>query len=460
MSFPKDFAWGAATASFQVEGAVAEDGRRPSIWDHFTRWMPEKFYEGNHGDVACDHYHRMEEDVGLMRKMALKAYRFSVAWPRVMPTGAGEVNANGLDFYDRLVDALLAAGIAPWATLYHWDLPVDLYHRGGWLNPDLPKYFEDYTRAVVEKLSDRVRHWMTLNEPQCFIGFGMQTGDHAPFLRLPVRDCLRAAHHALLAHGRAVRVLRSEAKTPATVGWAPVGVVTMPASEAAEDIEAARAAMFAIREPSLWSNSWFSDPVVFGHYPEDGLKVFGAAAPEQDADEMALISQPLDFYGANIYNGQTFRAGPDGVPEKVPGEDGPPLSLYHWKMTPSCLYWGPRFFYERYKLPVVITENGMAGCDWVGRDGAVHDAHRIDFTARHLAELRRACADGVDVRGYFHWSLMDNFEWAQGYKMRFGLVHVDFATLKRTPKDSARWYRDVILSNGQNLRAGFVSQHG
>lgn len=451
MSFPENFAWGAATASFQIEGAVSEDGRQPSIWDHCTRWMPEKFYEGNDGDTACDHYHRVDEDVALMRELALKAYRFSIAWPRVIPTGSGATNPKGLDFYDRLVDALLAAGVTPWATLYHWDLPVDLYHRGGWLNPDLPDYFEDYVKAVVEKLSDRVQHWMTLNEPQCFIGLALQTGEHAPFLQLPIRDCLQAAHHALLAHGRAVRVLRAEAKKPATVGWAPVGVITMPATDSAEDIEAAREAMFAMREPSLWSNTWFSDPVVFGRYPADGIEVFGDAVPEFDDEEMRLISQPLDFYGANIYNGQTFRAGADGRPQKCHGEDGPPLSLYYWKMTPGCLYWGPRFFYERYKLPVVITENGMAGCDWVARDGGVHDAHRIDFTARYLAELRRACADGIDVRGYFHWTLMDNFEWAQGYKMRFGLTYVDFATQQRTIKDSGRWYAEVIRSNGANL---------
>lgn len=451
MSFPKDFAWGAASASFQVEGAVAEGGRKPSIWDHCTRWMPEKFYENNHGDMACDHYHRFEEDVAIMKEMSLNAYRFSIAWPRVIPDGVGVVNSEGLDFYDRLVDALLAAGIEPWATLFHWDLPVALFHRGGWLNPDIPEMFEEYATAVVGRLSDRVQNWMTLNEPQCFIGMALYQGDHAPFMKLSLRDSLRAAHHALLAHGRAVRVLRSAAKRPATVGWAPVGVIAMPDTDSAADIEAARKVMFSVRETNFWNNTWFSDPVVFGKYPEDGLALFGTAAPDFTMEEMALISQPLDFYGANIYNGQTFRTGADGEPEKVAGEDGPPLSMYHWKMTPACLYWGPRFLHERYGLPIVITENGMAGCDWVARDGAVHDPHRIDFTARYLAELRRACADGVDVRGYFHWTLMDNFEWAQGYKMRFGLVHVDFASQTRTIKDSGHWYAKVIRSNGSEL---------
>jgi beta-glucosidase len=451
MSFPKDFIWGTATASIQVEGAVSEDGRGVSIWDHYTRWMPEQFYEGNNADVACDQYHRYLEDVALMRELAIKAYRFSVGWPRVIPSGTGAVNKKGLDYYDRLVDELLAAGIAPYATLYHWDLPLELYYRGGWLNPDIPKYFEDYTRAVVERLSDRVVNWMTLNEPQCIIGLGMQQGEHAPFLKLPMRDCLRAAHHTLLAHGRAVKLLRSEAKKKPNIGWAPVGVVFIPATDSPADIEAARRMMFSVNERNFWNNTWFSDPVVLGRYPEDGLKLFGAAAPEYTAEEMALISQPMDFYGANIYSAQIIRAGKDGLPEKVPSPVGPPLTMYHWKMTPGCLYWGPRFLYERYKLPVVITENGLAGCDWVARDGKVHDAHRIDFTSRHLAELRRACADGVRVSGYFHWSFLDNFEWAQGYKLRFGLVHVDYATLKRTPKDSAYWYRDVILSNGENL---------
>ena len=451
LKFPKNFVWGAATAAFQIEGAVDEGGRKPSIWDHYTRWAPQNFYEGNSGDVACDHYHRFPEDVEIMRELSIHAYRFSIAWPRVVPNGTGSVNSAGLDFYDRLVDALLAVGIEPWATLYHWDLPAEIYFRGGWMNPDTPRYFEDYTTAVVARLSDRVTHWMTLNEPQCFIGAALLTGDHAPFLKLPLRDCLRAAHHALLAHGRAVRVLRTAARKPAVIGWAPVGIATIPETESPADIEAARRAMFSVTEPTLWNNTWFSDPVVLGRYPEDAAHLFGMAVPEVDPSDMELISQPLDFYGANIYNGQTFRAGPDGSPEKVSGQDGPPLSVYHWKMTPSCLYWGPRYLYERYKLPIVITENGMAGCDWVARDGRVHDAHRIDFSARYLAELRRASADGVDVRGYFHWTLIDNFEWAQGYKMRFGLVHVDFATQKRTIKESGRWYSRVIRSNGADL---------
>ncbi len=451
MSFPKDFVWGAATASFQVEGGVAQGGRKPSIWDHCTQWMPEKFYENNHGDVACDHFHRFEEDVAIMRDLSLNAYRFSISWPRVIPDGVGKVNSEGLDFYDRLVDALLSAGIKPWATLFHWDLPVALFYRGGWLNPDIPKMFGDYSLAVVERLSDRVSHWMTLNEPQCFIWLALHQGEHAPFMNLSLRDSLQAAHHALLSHGHAVRVLRSAAKTTAKVGWAPVGAIAVPETDSSADIEAARKAMFGIRDQNLWNNSWFSDPIVLGHYPEDGQQVFGAAVPDYTEEEMALISQPLDFYGANIYNGQTFRADPEGNPEKVRGEVGPPLSSYHWKMTPSCLYWGPRFLYERYKLPVIITENGMAGCDWMAQDGAVHDSHRIDFTSRYLAELRRACADGVDVRAYFHWSLMDNFEWAQGYKLRFGLVYVDFASQVRTIKDSGHWYAKVIQSNGTDL---------
>ena len=451
MGFPSNFTWGVATAAQQVEGAIDVDGRGASIWDHFTRWAPENFYEGDNTKVACDHYHRFEEDITLMRDLHIKAYRFSISWPRVLPKGYGSANNRGMDFYDRLVDALLAANIVPWVTLYHWDLPVDLYYRGGWLNPDIPKYFEDYTRIIVQRLSDRVENWMTLNEPQCFIGLGLQQGEHAPFLKLPLKDCLLAAHHALLSHGRAVRVIRSEAKKKPHIGWAPVGVVFVPASISPEDIDAARRAMFSVSEKHFWNNTWFSDPIIFGRYPEDGVQLFGSAVPECSPEEMKLISQPLDFYGANIYNAQIIRCGTDNRPQKVPSSAGPALTMYYWKVIPACLYWGPRFLYERYRLPIVITENGMAGCDWVSRDGSVHDPHRIDFTARHLLELRRACEDGIPVEGYFHWSLLDNFEWTQGYKLRFGLVHVDFTTLKRTPKDSAFWYRDVILSNGENL---------
>lgn len=452
--FPVDFAWGAASSSYQIEGAADADGKGLSVWDTFCR-EPGKVWEGHTGEVACDHYHRYREDVALMAAMGLKAYRFSISWPRVLPQGTGAVNEAGLDFYDRLVDALLKAGIEPWVTLFHWDYPTALYHQGGWLNPKSADWFAEYSRAVVRRLGNRVKHWITFNEPQCFVGVGHEIGRHAPGLKLSRAETLLAAHHVLLAHGKAVQVIRAECAGPVQVGWAPVGVVTQPETERPEDVEAARQVMFSAANPMGWSvhwnTTWWADPLLKGAYPEDGLRYFGADAPRFTAAEMQTMAQPIDFFGANIYNGQTYRAGADGKPEKVDQPPGFPIHLLEWKVTPGALYWGPRFLYERYGLPIVITENGASCHDWVSLDGKVHDAQRIDFTARYLRELARAMADGVDVRGYMHWSILDNFEWAEGYKHRMGLIHVDFTTQVRTLKESAKWYAEVIRTHGAAL---------
>ena len=449
-TFPKDFTWGAATASYQIEGAAYEDGKGLSIWDMFCR-QPGAIYEGHTGEVACDHYHRFREDVALMKEIGLNGYRFSISWPRLLPEGTGAVNPKGLAFYDALVDELLAAGIQPWVTLYHWDLPYALYLRGGWLNPDLPRYFADYTRLVVDKLSDRVSHWMTLNEVQVFIGSALHSGYHAPGLKMDTREVLLAGHHALLAHGMAVQTIRSHSKQPAQIGWAPCGLARIPASESPADIEAARQEMFSIRDANTWNNTWWADPVLFGRYPEDGLKLFGAAAPKYTPDEMKIISEPIDFYGANCYWGDYVRAGEDGRPEPVTPPPGTPVNLYHWYVTFEALRWLVRFHHEHSRKPIVITENGLGGMDWVHRDGQVHDPQRIDYLARYLAGLKQAMTEGVPVLGYFQWTLMDNFEWQEGYKQRFGLIHVDFQTQKRTLKDSAYWYRDMIRNNGANI---------
>lgn len=457
MKFPEGFVWGAATASYQVEGAVHEDGRGLSVWDMMCR-QPGRIKDGHTGAEACDHYHRHEEDVALMRDMRLPAYRFSIAWPRIIPEGTGTINEKGLAFYDRLVDALLAADVEPWATLFHWDFPYELYCRGGWLNRDSADWFAEYTAAIVDRLSDRVTNWMTLNEPQCFIGLGMQTARHAPGDRLGLHEVVRAAHHALLGHGRAIQVIRARAKRPARIGWAPATVTAMPEKRTPADIEAARRAMFSYEcraaivnswdDSQLMGNTWWGDPVVFGRYPEDCLAAFGDAAPPVRPGDMETIAQPVDFFGANIYNARTVRAAADGAPEVVARPEGFPLTALRWPVTPECLYWSPRFLYERYKLPIVVTENGISCHDWVDLDGNVRDPQRIDFLRRHLRELGNAIDDGVDVRGYFHWTLLDNFEWAEGYRERLGLIHVDFPTQKRTPKDSAAWYGEVIASNG------------
>jgi beta-glucosidase len=446
MAFPENFVWGAATSAYQIEGAANEEGRGESVWDMFCR-QPGRVHEGCTGRTACDHYHRYKHDVSIMHSLGIPAYRFSVSWPRVLPAGTGGVNAPGLAFYDRLVDELLTAGIQPWVTLFHWDFPYALYCRGGWLNRESVEWFSDYAQVVVRALSDRVTHWLTFNEPQCFVGFGHLSGVHAPGVRHGLREALLAAHHVLLAHGRAVQAIRANAVRSPCVGWAPVGAVSAPVDPAEPaDVEAARHASFALRplegpsDNALFNTTWWADPVVFGRYPEDGLKRFGDAVPDATADDMKTIAQPLDFYGVNIYSSSVIGAR---------AQDGHPVTALKWPVTPQCLYWGPRFLFERYGLPLVITENGMSGIDWVSLDGKVHDPQRIDFIARHLNELRRCIADGVDVRGYFHWSLLDNFEWAEGYKERFGLIHVDFATQKRTLKDSAYWFAEVIKTNGK-----------
>ncbi|QOJ00514.1 MAG: beta-glucosidase [Phycisphaeraceae bacterium] len=456
--FPPGFVWGAASSAYQIEGAHDADGKGPSVWDAFCD-TPGKVFRGHTGRRACDHYHRAPSDVAIMKALRLEAYRFSISWPRVIPAGDGPVNPKGLAFYDRLVDTLLDAGITPWVTLFHWDYPKALADRGGWLSPDSPRWFEDYARVIVDALSDRVSHWITINEPQIFIGMGHRDGTHAPGLTLPTRDWLLAGHHALLAHGLASRVIRERAKSPPSVGWAPCGRVDYPADNTPACIDAARRRMFAVLAPDAWNNTWWADPVCLGHYPDDALRLFGDDAPAHSAADMDLIRQPLDFYGVNIYTGDPCRPGPDGNAHHVPWPDGNPLTTFRWNIAPESLYWGPRFIHERYGLPIYITENGLANADWVAADGRVHDPQRIDFTRAYLLQLARAADEGVDIRGYFHWSIMDNFEWAEGFRERFGLVHVDYQSLARTPKDSAYWYRDVIASNGASLASTIPTVH-
>ncbi|RYZ08331.1 MAG: beta-glucosidase [Myxococcales bacterium] len=447
MSFPKQFTWGAAAASYQIEGAHQAEGKGESVWDMFVR-KKGAIFQGHTGDVACDHYHRYAEDVALWQQVGLQAYRLSVSWPRVLPEGTGSVSAGGLAFYDRLVDSLLSAGITPWVTCFHWDFPVALYHRGGWQNPDSASWFADYVAILSERLSDRVRHFMTFNEPQCFLLMGLETAAQAPGDKLREQEVVRAQHNVLVAHGKAVQALRAHAKQPLQIGYAPVGVVSIPATEDPQDVAAAKQRM-ATAEGSRWDNvSWY-DPVFLGKYPErDGLL---SKLPPGFERDLPLIAQPLDFCGTNIYFGAKVRAKESGKPEIVPEAPGAPITAFNWPVTPSALYYGPQFFWERYGKPVVITENGLSCRDWVSVDGAVHDPNRVDFMTRYLRELHRAVQEGVNVSGYFHWSIMDNFEWAEGYKERFGLIHVDYQTQKRTLKDSALWYAKVIASNGEAL---------
>ncbi len=444
--FGPRFAWGAATSAYQIEGTPLRVGGGASVWDAFCR-RPGAIRDGSSGELACDHYNRYREDVALLRELGVGAYRFSIAWPRVMPDGIGALNAPGFGFYDRLVDALLAAGIEPWVTLFHWDYPEALYKRGGWLNRDSAQWFADYAAAVVARLSDRVTHWITFNEPEVFLVLGHHLGVHAPGDKLAWGAVLRAAHHVLLAHGRATAAIRAGATRPCEIGYVAALEPAIPATSQADDVEAARRATFS------GMAGWLLDPVYRGSYPERELKAWASDVPEFPGEDLRTIRQPLDFFGANVYQGNVVRADAEGNPQRVARAQGAPRTLMEvFDVVPAALQWGPRFYWERYRLPIAVTENGLSGCDWIALDGRVHDPQRIDFMERYLGELALARAAGVDVRGYFAWSLLDNFEWAEGYRQRFGLVHVDFESQRRTPKDSFRWYRDVIRRSAASVK--------
>jgi beta-glucosidase len=443
--FGSGFVWGAATSAYQIEGSPTHAGGGASVWDTFCR-RPGAIRDGSSGDVACDHINRWREDLALIRELGVRAYRFSISWPRVLPDGTGTVSAAGLDFYDRLVDALLAAGIEPWVTLFHWDYPEALHRRGGWLKEDSPDWFAKYATTVVKRLSDRVRHWMTFNEPEIFIILGYQLALHAPGDKLSWSDILRISHRVLLAHGLATQSMRATSKQPCQIGCAAALQPVMPATDQPADLDAARRATFS------GMAAWLLEPMYRGAYPDSELKAWEKDVPKFPMSDLRTIAQPLDFFAANVYQAAMVRAGVDGKVEQVARPWGFPRRLMDvFDVVPGGLYWGPRFYYERYKLPIVITENGTSVPDWIALDGKVHDPQRIDFMQRYLRELARARGEGADVRGYFAWSLMDNFEWAEGYRQRFGLIHVDFATQRRTRKDSFGWYREVIRSNGASL---------
>ncbi len=454
MSFRKDFVWGAATASYQVEGAAYEDGKGLNIWDVFCK-EDGHVYEHHTGDVACDQYHRYKEDVAIMKELGLKAYRFSVNWARILPEGTGKVNEKGLAYYDNLVNCLIENGIEPYMTLYHWDLPYALHQKGGWLNPQSPEWFYEYAKLMAAHFSDRVSHFFTFNEPQCTVGLGYVTGEHAPGLKVGPYDYFSIWHNVLKAHGRGVQAIREAAVRPVEIGMAPCGALYYPATDSKEDIEAARKANFSLPEADIRAVSWdvafCADPVFLGQYPEDIMKSFGQYFSKNAEKDLELISQPLDFYGQNMYNAVPVRADENGNPVRVDRYPGFPKTAIQWPVTPEVLYWAPKFLYERYQKPFYVTENGMSSHDWVSLDGKVHDASRVDFMHRYLREFKKAAADGVDLRGYFAWSLMDNFEWAYGYSERFGMVYVDYQTQKRTVKDSGLFYKNVIASNGEIL---------
>ncbi len=456
MKFPENFIWGAASSSYQIEGAVSEDGKGKSDWDVFCK-RKNTIVNGESGDIACDHYHRYQEDVDVMKEIGLKAYRFSVCWPRVIPNGTGTVNQKGLDFYNRLVDSLLEANVDPWVTLFHWDYPYALHCKGGWMNPDSPKWFADYAKVMVDALSDRVSNWMTINEAQAFIGMGYNNKIFAPGLDLPWDEVLPAAHNVLLSHGMANQVIRKHAKLTPKIGWAPAVVGCIPSSDKKEEIDFVNEWNFAERKEDYLGSGIWNDPIFLGKYPKEIQKDVEAAIPDLEED-LKIISTPTDFFGYNFYTGKRSRQKEDGTYEVLPFDDksdypaGFPITQMDWPVTPDGMYYFSKLFYERYKKPIVITESGVALPDWISEDGKVHDPNRIDYMSRYLKECKKAMNDGVDIKGYFAWSIMDNFEWASGYNKRFGIVHVDFQTQKRTLKDSAHFYKDIIKGNGSFLK--------
>jgi len=441
--FPDGFRWGTASAAYQVEGAADADGRGPSVWDTFSR-TPGNIKNNDTGDVATDHYHRYGEDVRLMKAMGAKAYRFSISWSRVFPQGTGAANQAGLDFYNRLIDELLANGIEPFATLYHWDLPQALQDRGGWESRDTARAFADYAGHVVERITDRVKHIFPINELWAFIELGYDQGIHAPGLKLPRGRLNQARHHALLGHGLAVQAIRARARAGTRVGPAENISVCVPVIETPEHI---RAAERATRE----LNAGYLTAMLEGRYTEAFLSAAGADAPTFTPEDMKLISSPLDFVGINIYAPQQYVRAADTASgyAVVPLPGSFPRMAVDWlKVGPEALYWGPRHVANVWQVKdIYITENGCAAADVPADDGIVYDIDRVMFLRNYLMQLQRATAAGVPVRGYFLWSLTDNFEWADGYASRFGLHYVDYATQKRTPKLSASFYKEVIARN-------------
>lgn len=433
--FPKDFKWGVATSAYQIEGAWNKDGKGKSIWDSFCHEQG-KIIDGTTGDIACNHYEKFPQDIATMRELGIRNYRCSISWPRVMPEGKNKINPAGLDYYDRLIDELCESNIDPFVTLYHWDLPQVLQDMGGWNNRDVSKYFADYAALMAKKLGDRVKFWATLNEPWVIANLGHKTGEMAPGLK-DQKLTLQVIHNLMLAHGMAVQAIRA-CEPKSEVGIVQILFPTHPASDSQADQKVAE---FTWQRES----AWFLDPLFKASYPAEIWESYGDMVPQVEAGDMALISQKLDFLGVNFYFRNVMSAE-NGRLEKIPGADYTDMG---WEVhAPGLRHLLLRLSNE-YKLPpLYITENGAAYQDVLTADGRVHDQNRLEYVRDHLLEAHAAIQEGVDLRGYFLWSLLDNFEWAYGLSKRFGIIYVDYQSLERYPKDSALWYAKVIKRNG------------
>ena len=443
LTFPKNFVWGVATAAPQIEGAAFKDGKGESVWDRFAR-TPGKVQNGDTLDVANDHYHRYPQDFALMRKLGIKNYRLSIAWSRIYPNGDGELNPKGLEFYNKLINSCLKNGITPWVTLFHWDLPQSLEDRGGWTARVTADAFAVYAETVVKALGDRVKNWITLNEIRCFTHNGYSPGSNkAPGRYVSAQLVNQTYHHALLCHGHAVKAVRKFGGKGARVGLTDNSDFAVPVTETPADIAAARA-WYAYR------NAHILAPIYTGRYSAAYLKRTGQDRPVVQKGDLELIGQPTDFLGLNIYTGAFVRAvkGKKGF-EELPLPAEYPATACSWlRLMPQSIYWGTRFAAEVYGVKTIyITENGCGYSKEPVVNGEVLDLHRRDYVRNYLRELHRAITDGVPVKGYFLWSFMDNYEWQDGYTSRFGIVHCDFTTQKRTPKLSAWWYSQVMAEN-------------
>ena len=442
MRFPTDFIWGAASSAYQIEGHSTDKGGGVCVWDTFCK-IPGKIANGDNGEVACDALRRYAEDIRLLAEMGGKAYRFSTSWARIDPNGDGNWNEKGLKYYDKVVNECLKYGITPYITLYHWELPQAAQDRGGWESREIAEAFARFAGMMAAHFKGRVKHYFTLNEPQCTVGLGYDTCVHAPGIKLDRAGLFGVMVNQLLAHGLAQKAIKAAAPD-ALVGIASTGRLCYPEFEIPLDISAARDATFAVSDEDwTFTHHWYLDPIVLGKFPDAEGTELGELASKVSTEDMAIIHQVPDFLGYNIYNGHSVRAGVGG-PEYIVRYPGFARTAMKWPITPRVMDWGVRFLHDRYGLPGYITENGLSCNDRIYLDGKVHDLDRIDFLTRYLQNLSKAVKNGADVRGYFHWSLTDNFEWSQGYWDRFGLIYIDYRGQQRIPKDSYRWFREVI----------------
>ena len=444
MSLDKNFIWGVACSAYQIEGAENEGGRGESVWD--SKFTKGKTLGDMNGKIACDHYHRYKEDVALLKDLGIKNYRFSVSWSRIFPDGTGDINPQGVEFYKNLIDELINAHITPWVTLFHWDLPRKLYEKGGYLNPEISGWFANYAEKVVEIFGARVSNYIIMNEPQCIVEEGHFSGTHAPFLQLSRKETFTVAHNLLLCMGKAEKVMRKAAKHKLNIGIAPCFTPIMPTKE--EDKELALKYNF-FPSGDFWDGCYFTDALIKGEFTDDYKEWFKEYDYNPSVEDMKIIKSDLDFFCANFYRGFYIEKTANGIKRKsaLPTDD---FTATNWAVTPEAVDYLIEYYYNRYKMPIILSENGVALSEWKTLEGDIPDDMRIDYMKRHIERVKKM-AEKYPVKGYFYWSFTDNFEWAFGYSKRFGLVYVDYKTLERIPKKSAYWYKKVTETNGEDL---------